>query len=81
MFEVWALKGFDEVDDSIGRLYFYPILDEAEVVSHELDAGIGVGPGLGELEDVFDILYFAHFHKLIIRRLVSLIMLINNITG
>jgi hypothetical protein len=38
-------------------------LDKAEIISHEADIGVGIRLGLVQLEDVPDILYFAHFQN------------------
>jgi hypothetical protein len=63
VFKLRAGVGFGQMDHSVFSLHFYLVLDEGKVVRNESYVGVGVGLGICQFEDVFDILYFAHFFK------------------
>ena len=61
MLQLRARVGLSEMEHTISGLHGRISLNEAEIISHEAYIGVGIRFGLLQLEDVLDILYFAHF--------------------
>lgn len=60
MFQLRTIIRLDQMDDSISALYLRIAINESQVFCDKPQAGVGVGLDLRWLEDVFNILEFAH---------------------